>query len=200
MPAPNLNRESAANLDGVLDELERCSRGAGKVSVGDIHQAVGQRAYGPLLLVPAIGAMTPIGVIPGAPTLLALCVLLIALQLAAGRERPWLPGWLEKLSVRKERVAKAVKIARPVARVVDKVVKPRLPALTRKPWVRLVGLLVAVLALAVPPMELVPFAVFAPAAAIAAVGLGLTARDGVATIVALVLSGATLAVGVRALV
>jgi hypothetical protein len=57
---------------------------------------------------------------------------------------------------------------------------------------RLVALVVVLIACAVPPLELVPFAAALPSLAIAAFGLGLIARDGLLVSFALLISGAAL--------
>ena len=55
---------------------------------------------------------------------------------------------------------------------------------------RLVAAACVLVALTVPPLELLPFAAFVPALAIFAFGVGLVARDGVVVLIALLLSAA----------
>ena len=65
--------------------------------------------------------------------------------------------------------------------------------LTSSPADRLVGACCCALALAVPPLELLPFATFIPMAAIAVFGLSLVARDGVLVLGGLLLTCALVA-------
>lgn len=51
------------------------------------------------------------------------------------------------------------------------------------------------LALTVPPLELLPFATTAPMAAIAAFGLALLVRDGLLMVIATLLAGAAVVLG-----
>lgn len=179
------------NLEDLLDELEDCAEKAGaKVSVEEIVDAIGRRSFGPLLLVAGILGMTPVAAVPGAPTTIAVVTLLVSLQLLFGRDSIWLPRFLLKLAVKSERLKKTVKVAAKPARFVDKLIKPRLQTLTKPMADRFVALCCAVLAVLTPPLELLPFVAFFPAAAVAIFGLGLIARDGL-----LVLIGFAIAAG-----
>ena len=66
----------------LLDRLIEVGDGNDTVSIGDIVRTFGSRSYGPVLLVPALIGVSPIGGIPGVPTFLALTLLLFAVQLA----------------------------------------------------------------------------------------------------------------------
>lgn len=185
------------DLEGLLAELDRAASSNGaRVSVGEIMKAVGRRSFGPLLFLGGLLGMTPVSAVPTAPSLIALITILVSVQLLFGRESVWIPRFIEKLSVKADKVKKTVQVSRRPARIVDRLVKPRLEALTR-PWAdRLVALVCMLLAMAVPPLELLPFVAFVPATAIALFGLGLLARDGLLVLVAFAAS--TSAVGLLA--
>jgi len=179
------------DLQGLFDEIERVCGKKKKVTVRDVGEAIGERSFGPLLLVPGLLALTPIGVIPGAPTLLALVVVLIAGQLVIGRHEFWLPKFLANRGVSGTKLTRSLKKARPAARVVDRVIRPRLTFLTGAAAQRIAAVACLIVAFLIPPLELVPFGVAAPATAIVAFGLGLMARDGLLTLIALVASAAS---------
>ena len=184
---------AAQGLESVLRTLERTAEDNGaKVSVDEIVETFGARSFGPLLLLCGLLGMTPVSAIPTAPTVLAVIVILIAGQMVFGREAIWIPRFIGKLSVKAERLAKAVKISRKPAHVVDRVVCPRLLALTTPLADRLVALSCVLVAITVPPLELVPFAAFVPALAIFTFGIGLVARDGLVVLIALLLSAGAL--------
>lgn len=180
-------------LEELLDEMACAGRDQRKVSVGKIYEAIGERSFGPLLLAAGLVAATPLGAIPGAPTAMALAVILIAGQLLLGRKRAWLPGRFLKLSVETRRVRQSVKLMRKPARLVDRLLKPRLTYLTTGVGARAIAGLCVVIALAVPPLELVPFAVIVPGTAIVALGLALLTRDGLLAILAFALCAGGLA-------
>lgn len=177
--------KQASTLEGLIDELAAAAEEAsGEVSVADVMDKVGQRSFGPLLLVPALVALTPLGGIPGLPTLLAAFVVIVAGQLLAGRHGFWLPQVLMRRSVKPDKLKTSVSYARPVARVVDKVLGARLAWLTRAPFIHVAAAVCILVAFTVPPMEVVPFAGTVSWVAIAAFGLALIAHDGLVMLIA----------------
>lgn len=181
------------DFEALLNELARVATSSGrKVSVEDVYCAIGERSFGPLLLVVGLLGMTPVSAVPSAPTVLAVVTILIAGQLLLGRRTLWLPSPLLRLSISADKVKRAVKIARKPAHAVDRLARPRLTFLTGRIADRLVALACVLVAACVPPLELLPFVAFVPAAAIAAFGLGLVTRDGLVVLLALLLSGGAL--------
>ena len=61
----------------------------------------------------------------------------------------------------------------------------------RDPTLRVMAGIVILLCCTVPPLELLPFASSIPMGAVALIGLGLMARDGLVMLIAAVLSSAT---------
>jgi hypothetical protein len=183
-----LNAEEG--LHDVIEQLAETGYRMARVSISDIQEAIGQRSFGPFLLVPAIIEVSPIGGIPGLPTVLAIIVVLFAAQLLFGKRHFWLPKVISDRSLRGDRLKKAVDYLRPVARWTDKVIRPRLTWATREPFIHTVAGLCILLACTVPPLEAVPFASTAPMGTIGLFGLALIARDGL-----LVLIGFALALG-----
>ena len=166
-------------LERVIESIVELGKKQEKVTVSDIQEKVGQRSFGPFLFVPALLEISPLGGIPGVPTLLGLIVVITAGQMLFGRNHFWLPGFLSRRSIKGGRIEPAMKKIRPVVRVVDKALRPRLQRITKEPWSRAVAGLCALCALTVPPLELVPFASTGPFVAIALIGLGLMGRDGI---------------------
>ena len=186
-------KKQPQNLHDLLDELDQCADEAGeKVSVEEIMDAVGRRSFGPLLLIAGLLGMTPVAAIPTAPSIIAIITVLVAGQLLFGRKTIWLPRFLLKLSVKAEKLKKGVEILRKPARFIDRLIKPRLQALTRPLGDRLVAAACVLLALMTPPLELLPFVAFFPAAAVAVFGLGLISRDGLLVLIGLLISAGAL--------
>ena len=175
---------------GILDSLIELGDKQDRVSIGDIVEAFGSRSYGPVLLVPALIGVSPIGGIPGVPTFLAVTLLLIAVQLVFGKQHLWLPGFLEKRSVEGEKLANAAEDMEGVAKWTDKIFHGRLEIFTGPTAGRIAAGVIALLCFAVPPLELLPFAVVVPMAVIAAFGIALTVRDGLLMLIAFLGSGA----------
>lgn len=184
------------SIGDILDAIRELADDGDKVSLGDLVEAFGSRSYGPFLLVPALIEMSPIGGIPGVPTVLAAIIVLFAAQMVFGRKHIWLPKFAAKWSVKSERARKAADKMDGVAKFLDRWFHGRLPKLTSGPFVRIAAVGSILLALTVPPLELLPFASTAPMAAIAAFGLALLVRDGVLMIAAMALAGVAVAVGI----
>ena len=193
--------QGAQDLEDLLREIRKAADGNGpKVSVEQIMDAVGHRSFGPLLLLAGLLGMTPVSAVPGVPSMIALITLLVASQMLIGRDAFWLPKFLLKRTVKADRLQKSVRVAEKPARVVDRLVRPRLQPLTGPVADRVVALVCVILALAVPPLEFLPFVAFVPSAAIATFGLGLIARDGLLVLLAFAISAGALGFGLYHLI
>ena len=196
-------RAPVSNLQGLLDELEALGHGGETVSMADIQQRLGRRAFGPMLLAAALPSLTPIATIPALPSILSVIVIFTAGQLVLGRHEFWLPRAILDRSVSRATMVRVIGFLRPVARFVDRLIKPRLVALTGEPFVRVIAACCCFLALFKVPLEFVPFTGGIPAFPIAVYGLGLMARDGavvifgmVATVLAFILLALIALIGV----
>lgn len=192
-------RHDDNSVNGILDELLDAAGSGGAVTVGRMAEAVGHRGYGPFLTIPALIEISPIGGIPGLPTLLALIIVIFSVQIAWGRDHLWLPDALEKRSVKEERLTHAVDRIRPVANWLDKWFHRRLERFAGPSARRAAAVVAILLCLTVPPLELVPFASTAPMGAIALIGLAMLVRDGALMLAAFALAAVGAAVALGAL-
>ncbi|MEE9320568.1 MAG: exopolysaccharide biosynthesis protein [Granulosicoccus sp.] len=181
-------QSDAGPINGLLDQLE-AAIGCETVSIGDLAERIGQRGYGALLIVPALLEITPIGGVPGVPTVLAVIISLFAVQILFGRQRMWLPHFIEQRKLSASRITAGVSELRPLARRLDSCFRGRFSALTERVFVQFAALICLLLMLLVPPLEIVPFASSAPMLAVIAFGLALLIRDGVLMVVAILISG-----------
>lgn len=188
------NRNEDSNLMELIDSIESMEQDASRVSVDDVVHAVGRRSFGPLLLVAGIITLTPIiGDIPGMPTLMAVLVLLVSAQLLLGREAFWLPQWLLKRSLSRQKFDRGLRLMKKPARWIDRMLRVRLPWLTGYIGIRVTAVVCLLIAVAMPPMEFIPFSANGAGLALALLGLGLVARDGIALLLGFALFGATTA-------
>ncbi|MCA1773896.1 MAG: exopolysaccharide biosynthesis protein [Halomonas sp.] len=181
-----------STLMELIASLERMEQDAKRVSVDDVVHAVGRRSFGPLLLVTGLITLAPIiGDIPGMPTLMAILVLLVSGQLLAGRETFWLPGWMLKRSISRPKFDKSIYYLKKPARWIDGLLRVRLPWLTGYIGIRVTACVCLLIALAMPPMEFIPFSANGAGLALSLLGLGLVARDGAALLLGFALFGIT---------
>ena len=165
-----------------------------QVTVGEIVHRLGRRSFGALLFIFAAPNWLPLP--PGSSTFLAAPLLLLGPQIALGIRGPWLPGFVDRRTLKRANLAKALRKLVPMLQRIERVSRPRLVFLFGPIGDRVIGLTVTLLALVL----LLPIFLgnMAPAAAIAALGLALIQRDGVLALVGYtiaVISGALLAVG-----
>jgi hypothetical protein len=181
--------DTIESVGTLLDALERRRENERKVSIGWLFDQLGDRTYGPALLLPALIEISPIGGMPGVPTFLAGLIILFSVQILMGQRHLWLPGFVQRRRISHDRLMQASRALRPVARRLDNWFHGRLEWFTQSGWDRVVALICILFALTVPPLEFIPFASTIPMGAIALFGLSLLLRDG-----ALVLAGLTLAI------
>jgi hypothetical protein len=148
-----------------------------RVKLADIVAELGERAFGVAMLLFSLPNAVGIGVIPGISTLFGVPQIILALQMLAGFERPWLPVWLLEKSIARADFERMIDKGLPILIRVERYLKPRAAALTGPLVERLMGLVFLVLA-AVVSLP-IPLGNQPPAVAMAVVALGLTARDGV---------------------
>jgi len=176
------------NLRTLLQSL--CSETDGDtVTVGDLLNAVGRRSYGPVLLLLGFIAISPLTIIPGANVLLALITLIFAVQMAIGRQYPWIPRKALDFSFPRKHLIAGVAVADKYVAQIDRFLKPRLTFLTQAPFAQLVALACVGAALVTLPLSFVPLGPVIPSLAVLLFGLAITARDGFV----IILAGASLA-------
>ena len=152
-----------------------------RLSVGEIVERFeGKNGLGPVLFVLALPVLLPLP--PGASMVLALPLLVVAPQIAAGRTKLWLPRSLAARTLNHEPLAKLIRRILPLLKRAEALGRPRLSVLTGGIGTRLVGVVSTILALVL--VLPIPFANLLPALALGLLALGLTRKDGL-----MVLSG-----------
>lgn len=175
------------NLESLFDELEQTAKQHDRITLHDALHAFGQRTFGPWLLMIGIITLSPVGDIPGVPTLMAIVILLIAGQLLLRRSHFWLPKWLMQRSISTTRFNKAIRFMRKPARFIDRLLKARLEFFTGGTGAYVIAAICVVIALGLPPMEFVPFTATGAGIALTLFGLALVANDGLVAVLGAVL-------------
>jgi hypothetical protein len=161
-----------------------------RVTLGDLIDLFGDRGHGLLMLTLTLPNLVPI-YLPGLSAVTGLPMAFVALQMALGVRHPWMPRFLRRRSVAVTDLRRIVERAEPWLRPVERVLRPRLHALTDGVAKRLIGALCVVLALLLSlPIPLTNIPLAAP---VAVFSLGVAERDGVAVSIATVGSVAALA-------
>lgn len=177
------------SLQQLLAHIAQSAEERSRVSLDMVLDAVGPRSFAPVLLLVGLILFSPLSGIPGLPTLMAILVLIVAVQLLIGRHHFWMPQWILRRSISKKKLLQALKWLDKPAAFIDRWLKPRLRFLVRRTGTFLTALTCTAIALAMPVMELVPFSSSVAGLALAIFGLALVAQDGLLAVVAFILTG-----------
>lgn len=175
----------AASLGSILAEIEKLE-GDGTVTLGEVMRVIGRVSFTPLLIVPAIALVSPLSGIPFFSTIMGLVIFLVSLQMLLRRDHLWLPDWLLKLKASRARVRAAFEKLHPFVAWLDRRTHTRLTALTYRPLVFIPQLICVVSGMCLPLLEVVPFSSSMVGLAVALLGIGMLARDGVFLLIAMI--------------
>ena len=144
-------------------------RPGSKVTVADVLDAFGDRAFGALLAVFAAPLALPMP--PGVSAILGAPLIFIAFQQMIGRPTLWLPKALMKRSMRRAEFQTMTVRLRPHLKRLERHLRPRLQFLYGPIADRFIGAVCVLLAVIV--FLPIPFGNMLPSFAIAAFGFGL---------------------------
>lgn len=188
--------EAPQTLTDIVDDLEEKASEDGDLSAQDALDEFAGRLFGPLLVVPGLLTLPPIGAVPTIPTAMAIFVILVAGQSLFGRKHPWLPGVIADRSVDEEKFRDSIEKIRPWLEWTDQFTSQRLQFLVKGPMKYGIAAIAILVACTIPPLELIPFACAIPGGAVLLLGLAITAQDGLLALVGMIVStGALFALG-----
>lgn len=156
-------------LAGIAADPER-----ERVSLGDLLAAMGDRAFGALMLVFALPNVIPTP--PGTSGILGVPLVFLAAQLMLGR-KPWLPKLIAARSMARADFAGLMERAGPWLAKAERLLRPRLGVLVRPPSEYFIGALCLVMALVL--VLPIPLGNILPAFAICLFSFAILERDGV---------------------
>jgi len=165
-------------LESIMDAAHAASQGE-DIDLITLVEAFGDRAFGPVMILCGLFLMTPLGAIPGLPAAFGLIVIVFAVQLLFGRDTPWMPKILRRVTISHAKLDKVHNKTVPWLRRIDNVIHPRLPWVSSDAMQALTALLAIILAALMVPLGAVPFGVVPAAFILGVLGLGISARDGI---------------------
>ncbi|MHB2264103.1 exopolysaccharide biosynthesis protein [Aliihoeflea sp. PC F10.4] len=172
-----LEERNLDSMEAVVDVMAEAGVDE-RVCVGDVVDEIDGNAFGPLMLVPAMIAVTPASGIPGMTATCGLIIALIAIQIVLRRKALWLPGFLRRRSISRSRLETARDWLAKPARVIDRLTGKRLTFLVKPPFDIVPALICLMIGLLMPFMEFVPFSGTMAGAAVTLFALSLTTEDG----------------------
>lgn len=176
---------------------------ADRISVAELLDALGDRAFGLLIVLLVLPNLIPGPTIPGYSLIFATGIALVASQMVRGFARPRLPRWLLRRSFDRVRLRALLARAMPYLQRLERYAHTRPSRWTTRTaerWIAALGIAVAI-ALSIP----VPLGNTPPALALLLLGMGLIERDSrllvagvIGGIAAVIYVGALSAVAVQA--
>lgn len=154
-----------------------------EMSIGELLDALEDRAFGMALLLFALPCCLPF--VYGLPQVVSVPMLLISLQLVAGRHTLWLPEGVKRRTFSRAAFTDVATRSQKYLRWFEALARPRLSFLTRNGPERIFGLALAVfcVSIAIP----LPATNTVPGIAVAIMSIGFIERDGVLVIAGTIL-------------
>lgn len=176
------SRRHGGRLSEILSGLA-ADEGRPRISVADIFQAMGDRAFGALILIFAVPNIVPTP--PGTSALTGTPLVFLAAQLMLG-QKPWLPRIIADRSMTRQDFAAIITRVTPWLARAERMLRPRLGFLVYPPAEYLIGFVCLLLAviLALP----VPLGNILPAIAICFFSFGILERDGICVLIGAVIA------------
>ncbi|WP_340644864.1 exopolysaccharide biosynthesis protein [Phenylobacterium sp.] len=160
------------SLSGHIRDLGH--RAAEKVTLGEIIDSFGRRAFAALLFVLAIPNLLPLP--PGSSTILGAPLLLIAPQMVIGFQTLWLPKVIDDRKLSRAELARVFDRLLPWLERVEQISRPRLVFMFGPVGDRLIGLICTLLSFVL--ILPIPLGNLLPALTIAVLAFSMVQRDG----------------------
>ncbi len=157
--------------------LQRIDAAAGDegLSVSEIVDQLDERAFGLLILLLTLPCLVP--GLPGAQ-IIAIPIFLLAAQVLIGRSEPWLPGWFMRARVKKSWISALAGFADKRLRWTETLSRPRWRFFAAGVGEKLAALVMSLAAITV----MLPITNTVPSVALTLMSVGLIQRDGVFTV------------------
>lgn len=164
----------ASPLSKVLGDLQNDL--PADLTTGTLVEALRERGIGALMVLFALLVMIPI---PGLNTLFAVPLVLLTARQAMGRDTVWLPARIMERKLDPAKTAGAIAKVLPCLRLLEKILRPRLPWVTTG-TTRLIGALGVCMSLfaSIP----IPLTHTVPGFGLLLMAGGITQRDGLAVL------------------
>lgn len=169
----------------------------GRIKLGALLSAWGDRSYGPLFIALGFFAGTPLSIFPGMSAATGVVIAIIALQMIFGMSHIWLPQSVLRQSVSLDGLVAAREKSMRWLQILDRLITKRWAWATGEAMRRAAAIIVLVLSLMMIPFDAVPFIVAAPSWGVVLFGVAITARDGFVMLLALAAALGVAALGAR---
>lgn len=145
------------------------------IPLGLITEALGDRAFGLLVLIFALPNIIPM--IPGVSTISGVVIAIVGLQMLIGRQAPWLPGFVASRSLPRGETQAMIARTMPWIHRLESFARPRAVFMTRGVMRMLIGAMFVLLGVVL-ALPLSWIGNFPPGVALLVMSIGLLEEDG----------------------
>ncbi|MBN8941793.1 MAG: exopolysaccharide biosynthesis protein [Rhizobiales bacterium] len=145
------------------------------IPLGTVTQALGDRAFGLLVLIFALPNIIPM--IPGVSTISGVVIAIVGLQMLIGRRDPWLPAFVATRSLPRAETASMIERTIPWIEKLEAVAKPRAVFMTRGLMRMMIGAMFVLLGVVL-ALPLSWIGNFPPGVALLVMSVGFLEEDG----------------------
>lgn len=143
----------------------------------DLVYALGERAFGVVLLFFSLPILLPLAVVPGISLVFSLPILIFSVQMICKRKSLWLPSSIAHNTISRKTISLMIKVAVPYLRMLEHISKPRWLWMTSSIMEVING--ISLLFLSILLMLPIPFSNFIFGGIILLFSLGIAEKDGV---------------------
>ncbi len=149
-----------------------------RITIDGFLAKLAERGFGVAILLCAIPNLFPFN-IPGVSTIFSVVIGFLVLQWMMGMKHPWVPQFVGKRSFDEKKFAEGLKSIAPRLQKLERWIKPRAEWMTGRAGILVAGWCILIqCGVLVLPLPMIPFSNAIPAFFIAAMAIGILARDG----------------------
>ncbi len=170
----------------LLQELVDKNKSANNISLGAINEHLNERGFALLMILFSFPMAIPLPFPPGFTTVLGLPLLFFSIQMILGMDKPSLPAWIAKKTIKTSHLAFAVEKSAKYFLKLEKLLRPRLAYFSSIHGEKLIGFISMLCAISITLPIMFGNAV--PSAGIFIMALGLLGKDGLVIIIGIITS------------
>ncbi|MGB4191048.1 MAG: exopolysaccharide biosynthesis protein [Rickettsiales bacterium] len=167
----------------LFNELVNKAKAKKDISFGEINEHLSERGFAILMILFAIPVMVPI---PGLSTVLGLPLIVFAMQMAMGMEKPFLPKWLSQKKISSAHLIYSIEKSNKYFIKIEKFLHPRLSYFNSSSGEKIIGIISLICSITISLPIWGGNAL--PSLGILIMSFGLLGKDGVAVIIGIIVS------------
>ncbi|STX40290.1 ABC transporter permease [Legionella donaldsonii] len=176
-----MRKQKRTSISYLLQRLVKTHK-EGLLTYKTLVKAMGEQAYGLIIILFALPSALPISALPGVSFIFSVPIIFIAVHIIMARPSLWLPVVLARQRIEAEKLANVVHRTTPYLKRIEILLKPRWQFLSSPVMERVHGIILLGLGLLL--MLPIPFSNFVLALLIILFGLGLSEKDGLLLFIA----------------